>query len=350
MICTKILTTLNKNQVVRKTETGDVNMKIAIVTDEPRAEFLPGIEGMQEDKQRNETMKHIKKALSDEYEIINLTMNRDLIKNIEKENVDLVFNLCNGIQGEASLSQLPSLLEYEGIPYTGSAPLGHGLAYNKIYSGKIFKSSNIPTPGFTYITSTKEIEELNLSFPLLVKPKDEGSSRGIQNDSLTYDKESLIGKVEECLSLYNPPIMIMEYIDGKEFTVGIIGNGDDIRALPILEIDFSKLPKELNKIYSFEVKFEHGDETVYHIPARIDEETRKDIETTAINAFQSLGLRDYGRVDIRVRDGKAYVIEINSLPGLDKDNSDICKMAAAANIDYDELIKEIVKIGLSRKS
>lgn len=325
-------------------------MKIAIVTDQPRVGFLPGEEGIQEDKQQIVTMEYIKEALSDEYKVVSLTMNHDLIKNIEKENVDLVFNLCNGIQGEASLSQLPSLLEYEDISYTGSAPLGHGLAYNKIYSGKIFKSSNIPTPGFTYVNSIEEIENINLRFPLLVKPKDEGSSRGIQDDSLTYDKESLIIKVEECLGIYNPPIMIMEYIDGREFTVGVIGNGKDIRILPILEIDFSKLPEGLNKIYSFEVKFEHANDTIYHIPARIDESTRSNIEKTAIDAFKSLGLRDYARVDIRLREGDAYVIEINSLPGLDKYNSDICKMAYSADMKYDELIKEIVEMGLSRNN
>lgn len=323
-------------------------MKIAIVRDQPRVEFLPGEEGIQEDKQHKITSKHIKEALSDEYEVINLIMDQDLIGNINEEHVDLVFNLCNGVQGEASLSQLPSILDYEGIAYTGSAPLGHGLAYNKIFSGKIFKASNIPTPGFTYVYNIEEIEKIDLKFPLLVKPKDEGSSRGIKDDSLTYDKDSLINKVKESLELYNPPIMIMEYIDGREFTVGIIGNGEDIKVLPILEIDFSKLPKGLNKIYSFEVKFNHGNDTIYHIPARIDEITRKNISKTAINAFKSLGLRDYARVDIRLKDGKVYVIEINSLPGLDKNNSDICKMAYSADMEYNELIKKIVKMGLSR--
>lgn len=323
-------------------------MKIAIVMDQPRIEFLPGEEGIQEDKQHKVTSKHIKEALSDEYEVIDLIMNQHLIGNINKEHIDLVFNLCNGVQGEASLSQLPSILDYGGIPYTGSTPLAHGLAYNKIFSGKIFKASNIPTPSFTYVYNTEEIEGIDLKFPLLVKPKDEGSSRGIQNDSLTYDKESLINKVKASLELYNPPIMIMEYIDGREFTVGIMGNGADIKVLPILEIDFSKLPEDLNKIYSFEVKLNHADDTTYHIPARIDEVTRRNISNTAINAFKSLGLRDYARIDIRLKNGKAYVIEINSLPGLDKNNSDICKMASSAGIEYDELIKEIVKMGLSR--
>ncbi len=324
-------------------------MKIAIVSDEMRSEFLPGKEGIQEDSQQESTKKCIKESLEDKYEVINLTMNKDLIKNLKEAKVDLVFNLSNGIEGEASLSQLPALLEYENIAYTGSAPLAHGLAYNKIYSGKIFKASNILTPDFIYLKTIEELENYELEFPLLIKPKDEGSSRGIQNTSLTYDKKTLVKKLEECLKLYNPPIMIMEYIDGREFTVGVIGNGDSIRILPILEIDFSKLSDDLNKIYSFEVKFQYAEDIIYHIPARLDELTRKNIEKTAINAFNSLGLRDYARVDIRLKDGKAYVIEINSLPGLDKDSSDICAMAQGEGMRYDELIKEIVEMGLSRR-
>ena len=323
-------------------------MKIAIVRDQSRAEFLPGEEGIQEDRQHKITMGHIREALEDTYEVIDLLMDHNLIENLDREKVDLVFNLCNGIKGEASLSQLPSLLDYEDIEYTGSAPLAHGIAYNKIYSGKIFKASGIATPGFIQVNSIEELDDIKLSFPLLVKPKDEGSSRGFQDDSLTFDRESLIEKVKEGLETYNPPMMVMEYIEGTEFTVGVLGNGDDIRILPILEIDFSRLPEELNKIYSFEAKFEYDKYITYHIPARVDEETYKKISETAIKAFNSLGLRDYSRVDIRLKDGVPYVIEINSLPGLDRYNSDIIKMAEAEGMDYDTLIKTIVNISKER--
>lgn len=323
-------------------------MKIAIVRDASRAEFLPGEEGIQEDKQHEITMGHIKEALDDTYEVIDLIMDEDLIRNLEDEKVDLVFNLCNGIRGEASLSQLPSLLEYEDIDYTGSAPLAHGIAYNKIFSGKIFKASGIATPGFIQVNNIDELQNMELEFPLLVKPKDEGSSRGIQDDSLVFDRQSLIEKVQEGLETYNPPMMVMEYIEGTEFTVGVLGNGEDTRILPILEIDFSNLPEGLNKIYSFEAKFEYDEYITYHIPARIDKETYKKISDTAIKAFNSLGLRDYSRVDIRIKNGVPYVIEINSLPGLDRNNSDIIKMAEAEGMGYDKLIKTIVNISKDR--
>lgn len=323
-------------------------MKIAIVTDKSRVNFLPGKEGLQEDKQHKDTMMQIKDALSDEYDVINLVMDHDIIKNIRQEKVDLVFNLCNGVRGEASLSQLPAVLESEGIPYTSSTPLAHGLAYNKIISGKIFKASQVPTPRFNYVKSIEELEDISLDYPLLVKPKDEGSSRGIHNDSLVFDKESLKKKVQEELDKYNPPIMIMEFIDGREFTVGILGSGKDIQVLPILEIDFSGLPEGINKIYSFEAKFEYDKYVKYHIPARVDSDIYNDISETAIKAFKSLGLRDYARVDIRLKNNIPYVIEVNSLPGLDKNSSDICKMAAYVGISYEDLIKRIVKMGLSR--
>ena len=323
-------------------------MKIAIVTDKPRKNLLPGEEGIQEDRQHKDTMFQIKDALTNEYEVINLIMDQDIVRNIKKEKVDLVFNLCNGVRGEGSLSQLPAILESEGIAYTGSTPLAHGLAYNKIISGKIFLASKIPSPRFSYMKSTEGIDELKLNYPLILKPKDEGSSRGIHNDSLVFNKKLLTRKLKELLGKYNPPIMIMEYVEGREFTVGLLGNGDDIQVLPILEIDLSNLPEGINKIYSFEAKFKFDEYVKYHLPARVDEETYKSISKTAVKAYKSLGLRDYARVDIRLKDNIPCVIEANSLPGLDKYNSDICKMAEKAGIKYDELIKRIVKMGLSR--
>lgn len=323
-------------------------MKIAIVTDQPRATVLKTDEGIQEDLQSVETLKYIMDALEPEYEVVSIPMDENIFKNLHTKKVDFVFNLSNGITGEASLIQLPAMLEFAGIPYTGSGPLPHGLAYNKIVSGKIFKASGIPTPNFVSIRNGDELANLKLDFPLIVKPKDEGSSRGIQDNSLTFELSALTEKVAENLKKYNPPLIISEYIEGREFTVGILGNGDEVEVLPIMEIDFSDLPEGMNKIYSFEAKFEFDEHIVYHIPSNISEETEALIKHSAVNAYHSLGIRDYARIDIRVRDNKAYVIEINSLPGLDKYHSDIIKMAKAKGIEYDELIRRIVSIARKR--
>lgn len=323
-------------------------MKIAIVSDKSRETVLSGEEGIGEYKQARDTVSFLKEALSDEYEVINLVMDHDIIQRLEEENVDLVFNLCNGIEGEASLSQLPSFLEFADIPYTASSPLGHGLAYDKIYSGKIFQASNIDTPKFKTVDRIEEIDDMGLEYPLFVKPKDEGSSRGIKDDSLVHDKESLIKVVEEHLELYNPPIMVMEYIEGREFSMGILGNGKDVEVLPILEVDFSKLPSKLEKILSFEVKGDYEKFITYEIPAEIDKSTERIIKDTAIAVYHALSLRDYARIDIRIKNGKAYVFDVNSLPGLDKNTSNICFMAYKDNMSYEDLIKKIVNIAIKR--
>ncbi len=324
-------------------------MKVAIITDKPRAEFLPTEEGLLEDKQKRKTVKQLKNIISKKYNCINLIYDDNIIKRLRGEKVDLVFNLCNGIRGNSRLSQLPAILESAGIPYTSSSPLGHALAYDKIYSSLIFKELGIPTPKFIYAYNVNEVKNLELNFPVLVKPRDEGSSRGIHENSLVFNKESLIERIEEQLKIYNPPIMITEYIEGKEFTVGVIGNEENISVLPILEIDFSNIPNHLNKFYSFEVKVRYGDQTIYHIPARIKKETKNNIEKVAIKAYRALSMRDYARVDFRLdENGIPYVLEINSLPGLMKDHSDLCKMADAAGLNYDGLVMNIVNNAMVR--
>ncbi len=324
-------------------------MKVAIVTDKPRAEYLHSEEGLLEDKQKRQTVKQLKKIISKKFNCINLVNDDNIIRKLKGEKVDLVFNLCNGIRGNSRLSQFPAILESAGIPYTGSSPLGHGLAYDKIYSGIVFKELGIPTPDFTYVYNVDNIKNMDINFPVLIKPKDEGSSRGIHEDSLIFDKDSLIKKIEEELKIYNPPIMIMEYIEGREFTVGVIGNKDNISVLPILEIDFSNIPKHLNKIYSFEVKTHYGDQTNYYIPAKLKRETKDKIEKIAIKAYKALSMRDYARVDFRLnKDGIPYVLEINSLPGLMKGHSDICKMANASRVGYEGLIMKIINNAIRR--
>lgn len=320
-------------------------MRIAIVTDESRTKFLPTIEGQLEDAQKARTIKSLKEVISSKYDCIDLVFDDNLIENLKKEKIDLVFNLCNGIRGGSRLSQLPSLLEHEGFLYTGSGPLGHGLAYSKIYSGMIFKQLGIPTPDFTYVHTIEELNGIKIDYPLFVKPSDEGSSRGIYQDSIVYDKESLYKKVEKLLKEYDSPAMIMEFIHGKEFTVGIIENGNIV--LPVMEIDFSELPEGFHKIYSFEVKNEYKHAKKHYVPARISKDLEDKIKETALRAFKALNLRDYARVDIRVMDDIPYVIEINSLPGLDRENSNISKMAKVAGIGYEGLVLGIVECALS---
>lgn len=321
-------------------------MKIAIVTDDSRIKYLENIEGEYEDAQKSRTVKNLKEIISKEYECIDLIFDENLIENLKRENVDLVFNLCNGIVGSSRLSQLPGLLEHAEIPYTGSKPLGHALAYNKIYAGKIFKADNIATPDFTYVDKLEELEDVNMEFPLFIKPVDEGSSRGIYQDSIVNNKEELYKVVEKLISQYNTPIMIMEYIQGTEYTVGVVENGEKV--LPILEIDFSNLPEGFHRIHSFEVKNDYQDYVKYHIPARLDDKSKKEIEEIAKDVFTSLSLKDYCRMDIISKEDVFYIIEVNSLPGIEKGYSDICTMAEEDGMGYKGLVYGIIDSARNR--
>ena len=325
-------------------------MKIAIVTDKSRAGLIPSEESQKEDQQKLFTVASVMEILSKEYECTTLVMDDNIIENLKSQNIDMVFNLCNGIDGFSRLAQLPAMLEFASIPYTGSAVLAHALAINKMYSCTVFKSNNIPTPDFTAIYNLDDLENVGINFPILVKPNDEGSSRGIHQDSLVFNKEDLYKKVEEGLKLYNPPIILNEFIEGREFSIGILGNGDDITILPIQEVDLSNLPDNLLKFYSFEIKSYYKSHTVYHIPAKLTVEERKSMETVALKAYNSLMLKDYSRVDIILKDGIPYVLEINSLPGLMRETSALYRMAESMNLGYDGLILKIVNTARKRYS
>ncbi|NLC03459.1 MAG: ATP-grasp domain-containing protein [Tissierellia bacterium] len=323
-------------------------MKIAIVTDESRAGFIPYEESKKEDQQKLFTVASVMEILSKEYECISMVMDSNIINNLKSEKVDMVFNLCNGINGFSRLAQLPAMLESANIPYTGSAVLAHALAINKMYSCTIFKSNNIPTADFLAVYNMDDLENVGIDYPILVKPNDEGSSRGIHQDSLVFNKKDLYKKVEQELKIYNPPIILNEFIKGREFSIGILGNGDDTVILPIQEVDLSNLPDDLLKFYSFEIKSYYKSHTVYHIPAKLTVEEKMSIESVALKSYNSLMLKDYARVDIILKDGIPYVLEINSLPGLMRGTSALYRMAEEMDLGYEGLILKIVDTARKR--
>jgi D-alanine-D-alanine ligase len=323
-------------------------MRIAILIDRSRFDLLPNEEGFREDEQKRKTAESVREVISKHFECIILEADDTLPLKLSEEKVDFVFNLCNGIKGEGKLSQIPAFLEFVGIPYTGSSILGHALASNKIYTCKIIKSLGISTPDFFYVNSANQLDLHNVNFPVIVKPCDEGSSRGIYQDSLVYEMESLKAKVEENLKMYNPPVMVTEFIDGREFHVGILGNGDDMSLLPIEEICLDNLPDSMTRFYSFEVKAYYKDKTTYICPAPIGEELTAGITKIAKRTFNALSLRDYARLDLRIKDSIPYVLEINSLPGLMNGFSALTRMADACELGYDGLVMKILESAFKR--
>lgn len=322
-------------------------MKISIVRD-GRSHYEDPAEAKEADQHAESVAQAVKQVLDKKYDTEILIFDDDLLRNLRKNGTDLVFNLANGRGGENSMIQVPSLLEYGEIPYTASGPLGHGICYNKIYTSKILSQNNVRTPKFFAVHELSDIDGMTFEYPLIVKPKDEGSSRGVHNDSFVEDRQELEEMLTELLEEYRPPIMINEFLDGRELTVGVVGNPPNTEVLPILEIDFSDLPKGVPKIYSFEVKYQWEERTKYYIPARLTDAQRKETEAMAKKAFRVLDLKDYARIDFRLKDGKPYIIEINSLPGLNPEYSDIVKMTEAMDKTYDDLIFKIVDLAKER--
>lgn len=321
--------------------------KIGLIVDR-RSDNANNEELRHADKQREETAAAVRKILGRKYEIEEITADEGIIEKLSRKEIDIAFNLSTGVQGESRQSQIPAILEMLGIPYVGSGILAHSLALNKAMAKKVFCFHQISTPCFQIFDTGEEAVDKNLDFPVIVKPACEGSGFGIHKDSVVYDAGALLKKVRELLDTYQPPVLAEAFIEGREFTVGIIGNGKDKTVLPVLEIDFGNIPEEYGKFYTFEVKTGFGETVKYLCPAPLSTELEKEIIKNASEAFDALGCRDIARVDVRVRDHKAYIIEINSLPGLEPGYSDLPKMAEAAGIPYEELILKIFEEAVKR--
>ncbi len=322
--------------------------KVGIIIDKPNLQ-IDNVEAGHSNEQKEVTAASINKVLSKKYETEMIVADSKIIEKLMNSDIDIAFNLSTGIRGESRQSQIPAILEMAGIPYVGSGVLAHGLALNKAVAKKIFHFHGIPTPTFQVFHTGNEKLDPGLIFPLIVKPGCEGSGFGIHKDSVVYNETVLYDKVRELLASYEPPVLAEEFVEGREFTVGIIGNGTNKTVLPIMEIDFSEIPEEYGRFYTFEVKSEYGEKTKYYCPAPLSAAAENAIKEIVSEAFDALGCRDIARVDVRMRDEKPYILEINSLPGLKPGYSDLPKMAEAAGISYENLIIRILEGAIERR-
>jgi len=272
----------------------------------------------------------------------------NLFNYFRKNRVDMVFNIAEGQSGKFRESEIPAILDYLEIPYTGSNTFSLALALNKALTKKILIAENIPTPLFQLFSSGDEILDSRLRFPLIVKPNFEGSAKGINSSNVVSDEETLKLRVKELVGRYNQEVLVEEFIEGKELTVGVIENGKAV-VLPILEIDFSDCTKSGEFIYSWKMKEFQGNKELglapnFYCPARLDKETEKLVKETALKTHHAVGCYDVSRTDIRLdKNNVPYVLEINPLPGLDPKESNLPIMAYAAGMKYEDLINAILK-------
>ena len=274
---------------------------------------------------------------------------KDLIENLEKfmprvvkgERPGMVFNLSYGIQGQARYTHVPGMLEMLGLPYVGSGPLAHSLALDKVVSKMIFRQNKLPTPDFA-VLQDENFELPELKYPLIVKPKNESVSFGIRvckNEAELREGAGVIFKK------FSQPVLVEQYIDGREINVGIIGN-QPAEVFPPAEITFGTSGP---KIYTYEDKTRKSGRTIEVVcPADLSPEQTELAKKVAKGAFDSLGCYDCARVDMRLdKDGNFYILEINSLPSLGEHGSYV-EGAAQAGLDFAGLVNRLVDVASAR--
>jgi len=270
-------------------------------------------------------------------------------------NYNFVFNIAEGLNAGARESQVPAILDMLGIPYTGSGVLTQAITLDKARTKQILLHHRIPTPKYQLFTSWNEKIKPGLGFPMFVKPNAEGSSKGIRNSSLVHNEKELRKMLKFVIGNYKQPAMVEEYLDGREFTVGVLGNNPP-RVLPIVEVTFDHLPDGVNKFDSYEVKWywDNPNNPVDPVvcPADVDEVLKSRIEQVAINTFKALGIVDLCRMDIRLDEvGIPNVIDVNALPGLmpdPVDNSRFPKACFTAGMSYDQIIHAVLSEAMKR--
>jgi D-alanine-D-alanine ligase len=288
-------------------------------------------------------------------EVIRIEADERAYEALARCRPDIVFNIAEGLRGESRESHIPAMLEMLDIPYTGSGPLALAISLNKALTHRVLSASGVPSPAFQVFERGDEELDDGLEFPLVVKPLCEGSSKGIRNDSLVRDEPSLRRQIFRILRVYKQPAIAEEFLPGREFTVGIIGNGDPT-VLPIVEILLDKLPAGANPLYSYEAKWvwdvPGNPVDIFRCPPEIPKEVEEEIRRISIRAFKALGCRDLCRIDMRMdREGVPRVMEVNPLPGLIPNpdaHSCFPKAARAAGMTYDQLICTILWQALKR--
>jgi D-alanine-D-alanine ligase len=305
------------------------------------------------------TIAAVESALSHLGKVIRLEATEDFPERLRQARPDIVFNIAEGFQGVNREAHVPAICEFFGIPYSGSDPFTLSLCLDKARTKEMLRYHGIPTPKFSVV---EKIENLGtatakLSLPLFVKPLHEGSSKGITDSSLCWDRAHLLRQARVLLESYRQPVLVEEYLPGKEFTCAVLGNGPEATVLPIVAMNFETLPKGALPIYSFDAKFvwdrPENPLDIFQCPARITRKLQASIERVTLDAFRVLGCRDWARIDVRLdAAGVPNVLEVNPLPGIlpdPADNSCLPKAARAVGIGYDELIQNCLKYAAARQ-
>jgi D-alanine-D-alanine ligase len=303
-----------------------------------------------------ETIHAVRDALALHHSVELIEADHTAFEKLQQSRPEIVFNIAEGRFGASREAQMPAIFEMLNIPYTGSDPLTLAICLDKSRAKEILSFYNISTPRFAVIDTQEDLQNHSFDFPVMVKPLFEGSSKGIFDASLVQTREELIQQVEKVLSFYKQPVLVEDFLPGREFTVAMLGTGDHVSVFPIVEIKFDSLPANVNPIYSYEAKWiwdqSENPLDIFECPARIPDELKVRIEQVCKKAFKVLRCRDWSRIDVRLdKQGNPNIIEINPLPGIlpkIEDNSCFPKAARMAGLNYQEMLNSVLNAAIHR--
>ncbi|MBU1194292.1 MAG: D-alanine--D-alanine ligase [Proteobacteria bacterium] len=269
---------------------------------------------------------------------------RQLMKKLlEGETWDMVFNICEGLYGDGRESLVPALLDLYKIPYVFSGPVTLGVGLNKGFAKQIVRDSGVNTPAFHVVSDLADIQDIDLEYPLFAKPVFEGTGKGIDSASKLNSKEELEAVCKKLLTQFSQPVLVEEYLPGREFTVGVLGTGDAAMVPGAMEIVYKQAT---DAIYSYENK-ENYEQVVDYIA--VEGQMLEDCKKIALAAWKALNCFDGGRIDVRVdRFGKISFIEVNPLAGLNPQISDLPILCRLNNVSYQDIINTILASAIKR--
>jgi D-alanine-D-alanine ligase len=305
-----------------------------------------------------DTVNAVRNALQLFGEVTLLEAVDDFPTRLREAKVDFLFNMAEGLAGPNREGHVPAIAEFVGVPYLGSDPLTLGIALHKVRAKEVFRQRGVPTPPFLWIETPADLHALRNGhpYPVFLKPAWEGSSKGIAEANYVRTPDEAIDRARQLLATYRQPVLAEAYLPGEEFTVAVLGNGDDAAALPIIRYRFDELPDGALPIMGYEAKWKwdvpDNELDILECPANVTEATAAAVRRTALAAYGALGCRDWARVDLRLDgNGTPHVLEINPLPGIIPDpmaNSCFPRAAAAVGMTYDELIQTATRIAWRR--
>lgn len=280
------------------------------------------------------------------HEVVRIGNVRNLMNRFSQLDVDIIFNICEGLWTRNRESEVPALLNVFKFPFVGSDALTLGLTLDKALAKKIFISDGLPTPKFFIADKTTDLNRFRfMRFPLIVKPRYEGSSKGISEQSVVRNNSELQAQVQYILDNYHQPAIVEEFIKGSEFTVVVIGN-EKPQALPPVQIQILD-KKDLGELI-YTSRRVNNDDVQYICPSEISKKLELRLQDLAIKAYRSVECLDFGRVDFRVdQRGRPFVLEVNPLPSLAL--GDVFPLAAEAHgLTYEDVISKIIDFALQR--